>query len=224
MLGVPHNPAPAPPPLGGGGWAPNSPVGLGNAFLGTAIGVTVVTIVMALLAPAYVSSLKTRDPSELTFSGYEVVSFLMLPLLVTSYVLFALWVGRIRAHWRYRNVEPGGPPAVEWWGWFIPVASLVLPYLGVRAINRKVVSGGIVAGWWILYLISGVPAIVNQLAQFQALDWATGELNDPEALNSIPAYEVAGAIFTVLSLAFLVLLVRQLSSHFDKSPGDVVAG
>ncbi|NTV39935.1 MAG: hypothetical protein HGA51_08285, partial [Demequinaceae bacterium] len=107
-----------------------------------------------------------------------------------------------------RGEVVGGPPAVEWWGWFVPLANIILPFLGMRAITKGRASMALLAGWWSTYLLSSALSVVSSAAIFGAIDWSTGKLSHPDALDSMTGFAWASGIVLVVSWVFLAMIIR----------------
>lgn len=165
----------------------------------------------AITAPAMVEALKKQfaDPENASpFAGQSPASYLSIPLAIASFVLLALWMSKIRAARTARGDAIGGPPAVEWWGWFIPLANLVLPFLGMRAITKARAGLGLLLGWWIAFVAAGAVSVAAAIPEFTAIDFATGKLTHPEALDPIVGLMWASAIAMVVSWVFLAMIIR----------------
>lgn len=169
------------------------------------------SVLGAVTAPAMVEGLKRQfaDPQNASpFGGQTPASFLSIPVGIASYVLLALWMSRIRSARTARGDTIGGPPAVEWWGWFVPLANIVLPFLGMRAITKARAGMGILLGWWLAYMAAGAVSVASIGVEFGAIDFSTGKLTHPEALNSIVGIMWASAIAMVVSWVFLAMIIR----------------
>ncbi len=164
---------------------------------------TVDTLKEQLVDPNNANSAQTGDP----------VSALSSLVQIASYVLLALWMWKLRSIQRARGADPGGVPAVEWWGWFVPFANLVLPAMGMRALTRRTVSVGTLMGWWIPYVTSTVVSvIVGMWAVFSGFDWSTGEFVDTSKLDAlVPLGWVATALIAV-SWVFLTTIIRTATA------------
>jgi hypothetical protein len=132
--------------------------------------------------------------------------------LIASFVLLALWMSKVRSAMTARGEVPGGPPAVEWWGWFVPIANIVLPFLGMRAVTRRKASVGIVVGWWVTYCLSIVLSWAATIPTFTAIDYSTGELTNPDALDATVPYTWASALVLAVSWVFLAMVIRQTTA------------
>jgi hypothetical protein len=169
------------------------------------------SVLGAVTAPAMVEGLKQRlaDPQSASpLAGQSPASFLSIPLAIASFVLLALWMQRIRNARKARGEVVGGPPAVEWWGWFVPLANIVLPLLGMRAITKARAGMGILLGWWLAYVAAGAVSVAAAIPEFTAIDFSTGKLAHPEALNPIVGLMWASAILMVVSWVFLAMIIR----------------
>ncbi len=168
-------------------------------------------VLTALLTPASVEGMKTAlaDPNNSSpFAGQNPATLISTPVGIASFVLLALWMSKIRAARKARGDTVGGPPAVEWWGWFVPFASVVLPFLGMRAITKGRAGMGLLAGWWSAYLVQGAFGVVSGLASFRAIDLSTGKLAHPEALDSMAGFAWASGIALVVSWVFLAMIIQ----------------
>ncbi len=174
------------------------------------------SVLGAVSAPAMVEGLKQRlaDPQSASlFAGQSPVSALSIPLSIASFVLLALWMSRIRAARKARGETIGGPPAVEWWGWFVPVANIVLPLLGMRAITKARAGMGILLGWWIAYVAAVGVSVASVIPEFTAIDLSTGKLAHPEALDPIVGLMWASSIAMLVSWVFLAMIIRVTTRH-----------
>jgi len=170
-----------------------------------------ISLIGAAMSPSTVDALKTQlaDPESASpFAGTSPTDLLSTPIAIASFVLLALWMSKIRGARKARGEATGGPPAVEWWGWFVPFANVVLPFLGMRAITKGRASMGLLLGWWLMYIASTGISIAAGLATFQAIDLQTGDLIRPEALDSMVGLTWAAAIALTISWAFLAMIIR----------------
>ncbi len=102
---------------------------------------------------------------------------LSFPVLIASFVLLALWMSRLRSAMTARGETLAGPPAVEWWGWFVPLANFVLPFLGMRASRARRAGLGVLRGLVGHVLpVLGLSSRASQCPTFTAIDFSTGEL------------------------------------------------
>jgi len=172
-------------------------------------------LVSALTTAAQVEELKTvlADPDNASpFAGQNPLSLLSGPLMIASFVFLALWVSRVRTAMAARGEVAGGPPAVEWWGWFVPIANFVLPFLGMRAITRGKAGVGILVGWWVTFCLYWVLSWATVLPSLTAIDYSTGELTNPDSLDVMVPLAWAGALTLAVSWAFLALVIRQTTA------------
>ena len=170
-----------------------------------------VSVLGAVTAPAMVEQLKETlaDPQNASpFAGQSIGSVLSIPVGIASFVLLALWMSKIRAARTAHGEKIGGPPAVEWWGWFVPLANVVLPFLGMRAITKARVGMGVLLGWWLAYIASTAISIAAVVPQLTAIDLSTGKLTHPEALDPIVGLMWGSAIAMVISWVFLAMIIR----------------
>ncbi|MCB2412102.1 DUF4328 domain-containing protein [Demequina sp. TTPB684] len=180
--------------------------------------VTVLALIGAFTAADAVDELKSvlADPDGASpFAGQNPLDLLSAPLWIASFVVLALWMSRVRSAMVGRGEVPGGPPAVEWWGWFVPLANFVLPYLGMRAITRRKAGLGIVLGWWLTFCLYWVLSYASIIPSMTAVDYSTGELTHPENLDAIVPLTWAGAITLAVSWVFLALVIRQTTAAED---------
>ena len=117
-------------------------------------------------------------------------------------------MSKLRAARTARGEAIGGPPAVEWWGWFVPLANIVLPFLGMRAITKARAGMGILLGWWLAYMAAGAVSVGTVVAVFGAIDMPTDKLAHPEALDPIVGIMWASAIALVISWVFPAMIIR----------------
>lgn len=224
MLTPPSAPygAPVPPPGTFGaptGYRPAAPSGLALwAIILTGL-YALVGLYGALTAASAVDKLKDQleNPSDVTIDPASTFSGLLSFVIgIGSFVVLALWMTKIRANRTQVGTTPGGPPAVEWWGWFIPFANFILPFLGMRAITKRIVGVGILLAWWLPFCVSWIAQGVASTAQFQAVDLATGELKDPAALDTMVPLAWVGAVAILLSWAALAAIIRKTTAeHLD---------
>jgi hypothetical protein len=209
------------PPVGAPtGYVPPKPTGLSwAAIIATGI-VVLLGVIGALMAPATVEQLKEQfqdlDNSQ-TNLGSTLFSAVTGLFAVAAFVFLALWMTKIRANLSAIGIKAGGPPAVEWWGWFVPIAWFVLPLLGMRAITRRSVGFLLLAGWWIPYCLYWIASGIAQTTVYTAIDWGTGELTDPDALDAMVPASWAAAVLLFLSWLFLVLIIVRTTDRHLKT-------
>ena len=135
-------------------------------------------LVSAATIATQVNDLKIvlADPDNASpFAGQNPLSLVSGPLMIASFVFLALWMARVRTAMKARGEVAGGPPAVEWWGWFVPIANFVLPFLGMRAITRGRASVGMLVGWWVTFCLYWVLSWATFVPSLTAVDYSTGE-------------------------------------------------
>lgn len=226
--GGPGAPPPAPyaatpPPLGAGpaGWIPDPPRQL--ALWATVLTglFTAMTLLSAVLAPQTVETLKDTlegalDGTATGVTGIDAVGTLTQFAGIASFILLALWMNKVRSNRKARGEDVTGPPAVEFWGWFIPLANYVLPFLGMRGITRGRVGLGVLLGWWLPFCAYWVVGFFAQLPLFGAIDFTTGELTDTDALDVIVPLTWAQAVLLAVSWVFLFLIIRTATAKDDQ--------
>lgn len=172
-------------------------------------------LVSAVTAPGRLDETTAvlADPQNASpFAGQDPLGLLSGPLLIASFVLLALWMSRLRSAMTARGDVVGGPPAVEWWGWFVPLGNFVLPFLGMRGITRGKAGLGIVLGWWITFCLYWVVSFASVFPTFAAIDISTGELTNPSALDATVPITWASALALAASWAFLATVIRQATA------------
>ena len=205
---------------------PTAPAkGLGTAALALTGVYTALGVVSALIARSTVEStkemLENPDPDSpfgnLTNTALGGLSSLVA---IAAFVFLALWMMRIRTNLSAVGKPAGGPPNVEWWGWFVPIANFVLPLLGMRAISRRSVGWGILLGWWLPFCAVWLVAPISVSATFRALDPSTGKLLHPEVLDSMVPLAYISAAALVVSWLFLVLIIRRTTARHLNAPAS----
>jgi len=214
---APAVPVPPPPP---GFPAPNfSPTLPANGFATAAIALTGAYTLFAIFSALTVSSTVERtkealENKETATGGLDTVLSAVSSLVgITAFVFLALWMARIRSNRTALGDTPGGPPSVEWWGWFIPIANFVLPLLGMRAISRKAVGWGLLLAWWLPFCLVWLIGPITASATFRAIDFSTGELSNPDALDSMIPLTYASATALVVAWVFLVVIIRRTTAR-----------
>ncbi|MBC7297748.1 MAG: DUF4328 domain-containing protein [Demequina sp.] len=172
-------------------------------------------LVSAVTAPGRLEETKAvlADPENASpLAGQDPLGLISGPLLIASFVLLALWMSRVRSAMTARGEVAGGPSAVEWWGWFVPLGNFVLPFLGMRGITRGKAGVGIVLGWWITFCLYWVVSFASVFPTFAAIDFSTGELANPSALDATVPITWASALALAASWAFLAMVIRQTTA------------
>ena len=206
-------PAPAYPTYGP---APVVPRGLATAAIVLTGSFTAFGLINAALTPTTVDRLKETlaDPENASFDATSTaLGFLSFAIGIAAFVFLALWMSRIRQNLTSLGQKPGGPPSVEWWGWFVPLANFVLPALGMRALTRRSVGIGVLLGWWLPFCASFIVQGAATTRQFAAIDLATGELVNESALDAMVPLTATGAALVLVSWIFLVVIIRRTTSR-----------
>jgi hypothetical protein len=191
-----------------------------NKLAPWAIALTGVTTIMYLVSSLMMSGTVDTLKEQLAEAGNggsaqtsDPVSSLSFFIQVGSYILLAMWMWKLRNLQRARGVNPGGPPAVEWWGWFVPFANLVLPAMGMRALTRRTVGIGTVLGWWIPYVTASIVSVVGGIwAVFSGIDWSTGEFADTSNVDILVPIGWVSTALIALSWVFLTTIIRTATS------------
>ena len=221
--GAPTPPPPPPmpgqaPPPGGfapAGWSPDKPTTLAMLAVITTGVYTLVQLGSALTAQSTVDSAKAALDSGGTSANVATTLLQVLSFAVGlgSFVLLALWMSRIRSNLAKLGIKAGGPPHVEWWGWFVPLANFVLPLLGMRAIAHRKVGMGVLLGWWIPWCLVWIASISASATSVFAVDFQTGELTNLDALDASVPLTYLATIATIVSWAFLTVVIRRVTAR-----------
>ena len=215
---------PTPPPLGGvprSGWGDGRPRGLANATIGLTAGVAVLTLLGAWAALSVYSDFRRyvgQDPViDAPYLASQALQSLSSLLMIASYVTLSLWMTKI--HKRLTDAGEHMPlgPAWAWFVWLIPVASIVMPYVYFRGLNRRA-HAGTVELWWLTYLGSGVASIVGLVQVIAASNFSDAfkDPNDPFAGIDMAPFGPAGvasAIILAVSWVFLTMTIRTITAH-----------
>jgi len=199
---------------------PVAPNGLATAAIVLTGAYAAVSLISAATTPGQVETLKETyaDPNNASIDPISTLLGLAnFAVGVGAFVLLALWMARIRANRTQLGETPGGPPAVEWWGWFIPLANFVLPFLGMRAITKRLVGIGVLLGWWLPFCAMWVVSAMFSITQFGAIDLSTGELTDMDVLDQMVPLAWASAALVTVSWAFLLVIIRKTTTkHLER--------
>ena len=209
--------APVPPPPAGfpvGSFSPTLPAnGFATAAMALTGVYTLLSIASALTVQSTVERTKEALENQTSTGALDTLLSAVIGLVgIAAFIFLALWMARIRSNRTALGDTPGGPPSVEWWGWFIPVANFVLPLLGMRAISRKVVGWGLLLGWWLPFCLVWLIGPITASATFRAVDFGTGELTNPDALDSMIPLTYASTAALVVAWVFLVLIIRKTTA------------
>jgi hypothetical protein len=218
-------PTPPPPPLPGqapppgafapSGWEPQRPQGLALAAISLTGAYTLFTIIGAATTQSTIDSTKEALANGDTSANPagSLVQLVSFAVGVAAFVVLALWMTRIRSNLAARGVKAGGPPAVEWWGWFVPLANYVLPFLGMKAIARNKASIGALLGWWIPFCLTWIASVAATFVSITAIDYETGDLTSPDALDVTVPITYFSTIMLVVSWAFLFTIIRRVTAR-----------
>ncbi|MFP5361056.1 MAG: hypothetical protein ACLGHM_11245, partial [Actinomycetes bacterium] len=189
------------------------PEGLAKALIIVAAAFTLVALVSAVFAQGDVDAIRqAAETGEFVPSAGSLVTLLGTPLLIASFVIYGLWMTRMRRNREAMGIKPG-LGGVEWWGWFVPAAGLVLVPMGARRVSGRSVSLGLLLGWWLTFVLTRIVAQgASALAQF-SVDLTTGELVRPELLDAYPSLIWASFALTLISFAFFVQFIRAATQH-----------
>ncbi|WP_152650496.1 DUF4328 domain-containing protein [Demequina aurantiaca] len=213
----PSVPSHVPPPGGfqAAGWEPERPQGLAITAIALTGLYTVVQLVGAFGAQDATDRTKEAIESGTTQTDVagSLTQLLSAVIGIASFVVLALWMTRIRSNLAKRHIKAGGPPRVEWWGWFVPIANYILPFLGMKAIARRKVSLGILLGWWIAWCVVWLSSFGTYVASFSGIDFTTGEYTNPDALDAIVPLTYVATVATIVSWAFLVVIIRRVTDR-----------
>ncbi len=215
--GQPGGAYPAAQYAGYSGYAPQPPRTLALWAIILSGLYTASTFALALLGPLTVEATTRQfeNPSStsVNFTAADLVNLLTFPIVVGSWVVLALWWGKIRQLRAAHGYQVGGIPAVEWWGWLVPLANLVLPFLGMRSLTKRLVGVGALLGWWLAYLASGVAGASSAVVLFGGIDFATGQLKDGANFDGLIPIYWATAVLLAISWAFLVYIIRATTDR-----------
>ena len=165
-----------------------------------------------------IDSLESPAASAAENLSTSVWSTLADVAMVASFVFLALWMHRIRANLTAIGRRPGGVPAVEWWGWFVPLANFVLPALGMRAITRRSSSAGLVWGWWLAFCAYWVASFVAVGLSFSMIDFQSGTFNgNTDPVDAMVWCGILVGFALAISWVFLALILRGTTArHLER--------
>lgn len=189
------------------------PEGLAKALIIVAALYTVVALLLAVFAQSDIDAIKrAAETGEFELGAGSVVALLSTPLLIASFVIYGLWMTRMRRNREALGTKPG-MGAVEWWGWFIPLASAVLVPMGARRVVGRSVSLGLLLAWWLTWIFAGAVGNGASAMTQLSIDFTTGELVRPELLDAYPSLIWASFALTLISFAFFVQFIRAATQH-----------
>ncbi|WP_062302842.1 DUF4328 domain-containing protein [Demequina subtropica] len=193
------------------------PTALGNSLLAV-MGVNALIGLAVAASAGDVIDLITEyvETGTVTGSTGSPLGSLTFPLTVASYVLYGMWMMRMRRNRKAMGDRPG-LPGVEWWGWFVPFAGVVLVPWGARKVAGRTTSLALLLGWWLTFMVSNIAATTGIFAILGSVDFDSNEITDAALLNSYTDYVWASAVLMVISWAFLFGFVRQATTrHLDR--------
>lgn len=206
--------------------------------IAAAIGVSLTTLlyVLAVFVPAVVATrVATTAGEELTRTTAGVTVLLSVPFLLAYLCTAALvmtWMYRARKN---TDAFPGRPSqlAAHWavTGWFVPVASLVVPCAVLAGVVRdslgRVRLRALVALWWVGWLVLVAGDLVSRLGAMRpdvllARSGATPGLDhyrDAALRGTVPA-----AACLVAGVSLIVLIFRISAAQQARIAPDAPAG
>jgi hypothetical protein len=199
--------------------APPKPLGsLGLAAAWLAVVVTVVGLTGAALAwPAQSRYLEAAERGESffeTWTAFDIVGIVQLPVTIAAYVVTCLWLYRARTNATVMRpyLHHARSPGWAWGGWVCPVVNLWFPYQVVRDVARDPQAPRPVPGigtWWTFWLLSSV--IGEMGARFVGID-----------TSLVPVFGAlvsAGAVLQVVALVLWLRIVRAITQQQDRRMG-----
>ncbi len=157
----------------------------------------------------------TADSAQLTLSDSVVripaIAYTIIFILCTIY--FIRWFRR--AYNNYIQLNPGAASFTEGWAagaWFVPFTNLVRPYRIMQELwhgTLKLLSGNgagdypstLIGAWWLTWLLYNfVSSTGNRLKMY---------MTTIDSIKTAILVEVVGDIIGLVSLIFIILLVRS---------------
>jgi hypothetical protein len=145
------------------------------------------------------------EPSATSVAGALVGLLLLVGVLVGVFVVAGLWLQRARAD--AAALEPAAQPhgpAWVWFGAFLPVVSLFIPFRIVRAARATLLrragmtaDGTVVTGWWAAWVGSLLASGFARTSESDALG-------------------LVGALLFTVAFALWTVIVRQMSEAQDR--------
>lgn len=164
------------------------------------------------MAADELATYSTTAPDDLSGVGMasSLISLLAYGAAIGAFLSLGLWWQRIRNNLNAIGHKVDGPPAVEWWGWFVPLANFVLPFLGMRAISKRSVGVGILLGWWLSFCAVFITIAVVSVVALASVDYQTGEITGDLTTASAVSNSLI-AVFITISWAFLAVIVNKVT-------------
>ena len=184
------------------------------------VGITAATYILEAIAHFSDLSLIDRIIGG-SATDAEVTSFLSLWNSLDSMSVLAMAISAIAVlAWLSRMVEivpplGGGTPqrspreAIGWW--FVPLASLVIPYQIVRDVHDRLETpsrrggDGIILAWWLLFIVG--EAVVRGAAA------ATNGATTVDAFRADDVISIAALVATAVGGFLFVLVVGEIESR-----------
>ncbi|WP_296666114.1 DUF4328 domain-containing protein [Demequina sp.] len=193
------------------------PAALGKALLGITAAYLLASVLLALFAQSDVQRIRENlDTASLRTEASVLVSFATIPVLVTAFLAYGMWMSQMRSNREALSGRKAGLRSVEWWGWFVPIASVVLVPLGARKITGRSASLGVLFGWWIAWLVSQALLGAANLAIVFSIDPEAGAVGRPEFLDMYPTLMWASTAALAVSWGFLFVFVRRATERHVK--------
>ena len=224
-------PIPTPPPLGQtsrAGWGDGRPTGLSRATIGLTGGVALLTLLGAWASLSVYDDYDRYVGPEPAYDAPYIASQILQSfsslLMIGSYATLALWMTKV--HKRLTDAGERMPLAAvwAWFVWLIPLASMVMPYIYFRGLNRRA-KARTVGVWWLTYLGSGVASMVGLAQVIAASDFSEAfkDQNDLFAgidMSPLGAAGIVSAVILAVSWVFLALTLRAITARdvADRDP------
>jgi hypothetical protein len=223
-------PIPTPPPLGQtsrSGWGDGRPTGLSKATIGLTGGAALLTLLGAWASLSVYDNfdkyVATEPDYDAPYIASQALQSLASMLMIASYVTLALWMTKV--HKRLTDAGEKMPlaSAWAWFVWLIPLASLVLPYIYFRGLNRRA-KARTVGAWWLTYVGSGVASMVGLVQVIALSDFSEAfkDENDFFAgidMSPLGATGIISAVILAVSWVLLALTLREITAR-DTSGRD----
>ncbi|WP_062463393.1 DUF4328 domain-containing protein [Demequina soli] len=200
-------------PLDRNGVPLEAPRALGNALVWIAAAYTLVMILLAVFAQGEVDATRrAADTGEIAFGAGTFISLLSTPLMIASFVVYGMWMSRMRRNREALGTRPG-LTAVEWWGWLVPIGSLVLVPMGARRVAGRTTSLGVLLGWWIVWTLAQGVGNAASFALTFSMDLTTGAINNGDLLDAYPSLMWASAAITLIAWVLFRSFIRQATER-----------
>jgi hypothetical protein len=155
----------------------------------------------------------------------DIIALLRLPILITTIVLFAIWI--YRANHNARQLGASGMAFSPGWSvgcYFVPIANLLVPYFAMREIWQASAApmhwqqqprGPILPWWWALFLLSNL--LNNAAFRFEGKaptvpDLVAGSLS--AFTNVVDIASTATALVLVAQI-FRMQMAHRAAAAFD---------